>query len=452
MAEIENDLLNIKDSLKREFKAEPFLPKKPIQDLGLSKVDGQRFSSKEFMNQEWNSIWKKTWQLVCRISDLENKGAFYIHELGKESFLIVKGDDGVIRGFYNVCQHRGNKLCQASIGATETFTCPYHGWQWNNDGSLKSISSPEFFRQFDEGVPYEELSLPKVKVDFWGGWLWINMDLDPKGIGLQEYLGDYGQHLESYEFENWDLIDYQSFEWNGNWKHAVDAFNESYHFASLHPDMIQISEGHDVPIELNGIHSRMLNYNDTVSEVVTGDRDSWTPLRLKMMSVNEGYKGSAKDLHLSNIEMKRSQEEDYPIYKQMNDEQLVHQYHYHFFPNATFTNKPENGLVFRFRPHATNPNKSYYDFFILVNKVFVDNKFARPEHKLHKSNAPEVYQNAFDSTFNDVFSNVLAEDASNMETMQWGTKSDSFTGMNLCDQEIRIRHFHKTIDRFISKG
>jgi hypothetical protein len=215
--------------------------------------------------------------------------------------------------------------------------------------------------------------------------------------------------------------------------------------------MPHISEGHDVPIELNGIHSRMLNYNDTVSEVVEGDREVLTPLRQKMMSLHDAYKGSAKDLHLSNIEIKRAQEDDQPIYKNMNDEQLVHQYHYYFFPNATFTNRPENGLVFRFRPHATDPNKSYYDFFILVNNPSGSEKPIRPEHKIHKGDGPEVYERAFNGTFNDVFSNVLSEDGSNMETMQWGTKSDSFKGMNLCEQEIRIRHFHQTIDRFIAQ-
>ena len=449
MAEIEKDLLNRKNPTQREFKAKPFLPKRPIEDLGTDKIEGKRFYSKEFMAQEWEHIWKKTWQIVCRSGDLDSIGSFYVYELGKESFLIVKGNDGVIRCFYNVCQHRGNKLCIANEGAMNTFTCPYHGWKWNNDGSLKSVANPQFFRQFDEGVPFDELALSQVKIDVWGGWLWIN--LDSESIALKEYLGEYGEHLESYQFENWDLIDYQSFEWNGNWKHAVDAFNESYHFASLHPDMPHISEGHDVPIELNGIHSRMLNYNDTVSEVVEGDREAFTPLRQKMMSLHDAYKGSAKDLHLSNIEIKRAQEDDQPIYKNMNDEQLVHQYHYYFFPNATFTNRPENGLVFRFRPHAIDPNKSYYDFFILVNNPFGSEKPIRPEHKIHKGDGPEVYERAFNGTFNDVFSNVLSEDGSNMETMQWGTKSDSFKGMNLCEQEIRIRHFHQTIDRFIAQ-
>ena len=147
--------------------------------------------------------------------------------------------------------------------------------------------------------------------------------MDDNSSSLKEWLGEYGEHLESYNFENWELIDYQTFEWNGNWKHAVDAFNESYHFTALHPDMIEFGEGHDVPIELSGPHSRMINFNETVSEVVE-DQNTFTPLRQEMMGdrvqgemsdVDEGYQGSAKDLHLYYIEKRRSEENEIEIYK-----------------------------------------------------------------------------------------------------------------------------------------
>ena len=108
-----------------------------------------------------------------------------------------------------------------------------------------------------------------------------------------------------------------------------------------------------------------------------------------------------------------------------------HQYHYYFFPNATFTNRPENGLVFRFRPHAIDPNKSYYDFFILVNNPFGSEKPIRPEHKIHKGDGPEVYERAFNGTFNDVFSNVLSEDGVNLRLLTNLSKLDNIDGLKL---------------------
>lgn len=453
MAKIEQDFLERSSPRGGDFKAPPFIPRIRNADLGLEKLAGERYYSPEFMRAEWENIWTKTWQLVARVDEFSEPGAFYVHELGKESFLFVKGDDGQIRGFYNVCQHRGNRLCQADHGVLDTFTCPFHGWQWANDGSLKRVMDPQFFRQFDGGVPADELALSPVKIDTWGGWLWFNMDHD--ACRLAEYLGAPGTHLETYEFEKFHLIDYQTFEWNGNWKHAWDAFNESYHFGALHPDMIEFGEGHDIPIELLGIHSRMLNFNRTVSEIVE-DQESFTPLRKHMMTAgaNGGeadYSGPAKDVHLEEIRRRRAMEnETYLPFKHMNDEQLVHQYHYSFFPNTTFTQTPDGGAVFRYRPHATDPNRCYYDFFILAHLPPGTPKIQRPPHKTHAHEDGIDYAQAFDGTFDPILANVLAQDGSNMVTMQAGVQSDSFKGMNLCEQELRLRHFHKTIDDFIA--
>ena len=453
MSLVEKEFLARENPRSGSFKAPPFLPRAKNKDLGLERLDGERYLSREFMQAEWEHIWTKTWQLVTRVDDFEEPGSFFVHELGKESFLFVMGEDHEIRGFYNNCQHRGNRLCITDSGILDTFTCPFHGWQWNTDGSLKHVAAPEFFRQFDDGIPYDELGLPPVKVESWGGWLFFNMDLD--ACSLREYLGEIGTHLETYEFETWHLIDCQTFEWDGNWKHAVDAFNESYHFAALHPDMIQFGEGHDIPIELWGIHSRMLNWNRTVSEVVQ-DRETLTPLRSRMMGTRIHQEGetpdcAAKDVHLLEIARRRASEnESHLPFKQMNDEQLVHQYHYTFFPNTTFTQTPEGGAVFRYRPHASDPGKCYYDFFIISRLPPGIDRPERPLRKVHRHAPGDNYADVFEGTFEPVFANVLAEDGSNMPTMQAGVASDSFKGMILSDQEVRLRHFHKTIDDFIA--
>jgi len=453
MAKIEAEIVANRPSQEEQeqFQARPFLPRKPIPNIGLERIDGERYYSEEFMKLEWEHIWTKTWQIGVRESDLPEPGSFVTHELGKESFIFVRGNDGIVRGFYNVCQHRGNRLCTTEYGDLDTFTCPFHGWQWNNDGSLKKVADPVFFRQFDNGVPENDLALPPVKVALWGGWVWFNMNHN--AMSLEDWLGELGTHLETYDFSEFQLIDYQTFEWHGNWKHAVDAFNESYHFCALHPDMVEFGEGHDIPIELVGIHSRMLNFSGTVSEIVE-ERDEMTPLRSKMMEdrlglKKEEYQGSASDVHHQVLKHKRAiQNSTFLPYKKMNDEQLAHQYHYTFFPAATFTQKPEAGNVFRYRPHATDPNVCYYDFFILVRNP-PGTPLPEYTHRVHRHGDRTVYEKALEDTFDPILSNVLQQDGSNMETMQAGVKSDSFKGMLLCDQEVRLRHFHQTIDRFI---
>lgn len=449
MAKIEAEFLAARPS-DSQYQATPFLPRKPIPDIGSARIDGERFYSPDFMRREWEHLWSKVWNIAIRESEVPTPGSFRVHDLGKESFLFVRGADGVIRGFYNVCQHRGNILCQAPEGDAKMFKCPFHGWEWNIDGTLKRVMDPEFFRQFDGGISPGELDLAPVKVGAWGGWVWFNMD--PTARPLLDYLGEAGIHLETYELEKFQLVDYQTFEWAGNWKHAHDAFNESYHFEALHPEFLDFAEGHDVPIELMGIHSRMLNFNSTVSEVLE-DRDTITPFRAKMLGlgglVPVDYDGSAKDVHLEVVARKRAIENETHIpYKRMNDEQLVHQYHYTFFPNATFTQTPEAAFVFRYRPHPTDPNLCFYDFFILIHSP-PGTPVPEFEHHLYRHDAMPLYGEAFSGTFDPVLANVLQQDGSNMATMQRGVQSRAFRGMILGEQEVRIRHFHQTIDRFL---
>jgi phenylpropionate dioxygenase-like ring-hydroxylating dioxygenase large terminal subunit len=451
VALIEKDLEAL-EKTERDFLAPPFLPRKPIPDLGLERIEGERFYSPEFMEQEWKRVWTKTWQLAIHETDLPEPGSFFVYEFGRESFLFTRDKKGAARGFYNICQHRGNVLCQAPEGQAESISCPFHGWEWNIDGTLKDVADPQFFRQFDNGIPVDDLGLQQVRTDSWAGFIWFNMD--DNAMPLRNFLGEAGQHLESYELEKRSYMDQQSFEWKGNWKHAVDAFNESYHFLALHPDMVEFGEGHDVPIELHGIHSRMMNYNATVSELVD-ERDDMTPLREHMMARREPADSplrnvAAKDVHLEIIKTKRAMENDtYLPYKKMNDEQLVHQYHYTFFPNTTFTQTPEHGVIFRYRPHATDPNICYYDFIIMA---YLPPGSTPPDvvPETHSHGDHEHYAAAFKGTFDPILANVLRQDGSNMETMQRGVKSKGFKGMILCDQEIRLRHFHQTIDQYIS--
>jgi phenylpropionate dioxygenase-like ring-hydroxylating dioxygenase large terminal subunit len=454
MARIEREFLAARGA-QRGFATPGFLPRKAIPNIGLSRIDGERFTSREFMEREWTHVWSKTWNVACRVSELSEPGAYRVHDLGKESLLFVMGEDGKIRGFFNICQHRGNVLCQSSDGVAAKFKCPFHGWEWNVDGSLKQVMRPGLFPQFADGVPKKEFDLVGVQVALWGGWVWFN--LDPNAIPLVDYLGEMGRHLETYELEKFTLIENKSFQWAGNWKHAHDAFNESYHFESLHPEFTQITEGYDVPIELIGMHSRMINFNMTVSELLE-ERKSPTSMQQKFFGIDAdrvlgfggvptAYTGALKDIHLEIIKRKRAMQDSTHLpYKKMNDEQLVHQYHYTFFPGTTFTSTPEASFLFRYRPHATDPGLCYYDFLITAHNP-PGTPVPEVHHRLYRHDELVDYADAFAGTFDPALAKVLAQDGSNMKTMQRGMSSQGFRGMILGEQEIRLRHFHQMIDR-----
>ncbi len=445
MAKVEHEFLAGREA-PAASRAAPFLPRKAIPDIGQGRIDGERFHSRDFMAREWEHIWTKTWQIACHLSELPDPGSFRVHTLGHESLLFVRGEDDAVRGFFNVCQHRGNLLCQVREGDVRMFKCPFHGWEWNLDGSLRRVMHPQLFPQFRDGVLAGELGLPPLSVATWGGWVWFNMD--PHAMPLADYLGEAGSHLESYRFEKYSLVDHKTFEWHGNWKHAHDAFNESYHFEALHPEFLHFAEGFDVPIELLGIHSRMLNFNSTVSEILD-DRDTMTPLRHKMLGTHADYAGAAKDVHLDIVARKRAmQDETHLPYREMNDEQLAHQYHYTFFPGTTITTTPEMAIVFRYRPHEDDPNYCYYDFLITRHDP-PGAPVPEVEYRLFRHGELADYADAFGGSFDPVLANVLQQDGSNMPTMQQGTRSRGFRGMILSEQEVRLRHFHQTIDRFL---
>src|SRR4051812_19319623 len=104
--------------------------------IGLSDrrvLEGERYTSPAFMAAEWENVWTKSWLITVRADDIPEAGDYMLEEIGRESILIVRQDDGGVRAFYNVCQHRGNRLVLEPEGSMPAFTCPYHSWRFEID-------------------------------------------------------------------------------------------------------------------------------------------------------------------------------------------------------------------------------------------------------------------------------------------------------------------------------
>jgi nitrite reductase/ring-hydroxylating ferredoxin subunit len=102
-------------------------------------LDTARYLSREYHERELATVWKRTWQMVCRESEVTNAGDFHVYDIARYSIIVVRGEDGTLRGFHNACLHRGRTLKSGS-GCTRELRCPYHGFVWNLDGSFISIS------------------------------------------------------------------------------------------------------------------------------------------------------------------------------------------------------------------------------------------------------------------------------------------------------------------------
>jgi phenylpropionate dioxygenase-like ring-hydroxylating dioxygenase large terminal subunit len=227
--------------------------KAPEPALGFERIPVDRYTDPAFLKLEDDCIWSKTWLLAGAACDVATPGDFFVFDNLRESILVTCADDGVIRAFYNVCQHRGNQLKHSGCGNSPHLSCGFHGWQYNLDGSIKEI--PEA-HDFPQGIPDEKLSLKELRCEMWGGFVWISMD--PGIEPLIDYLGIVPEHLAPYELESMLLVSDETVEWDCNWKTSVDIFSETYHVRGVHPESEYLADDVNVQMDLYGPHTRFI--------------------------------------------------------------------------------------------------------------------------------------------------------------------------------------------------
>ena len=112
---------------------------KSTAPVPFSKITPERYVSRDYMEQERQKVWPKTWLVAGVAQDVEEPGDFFVFDLEPESIIVSRSNDGELHAFFNVCQHRGARLLLTDSGAMDTYTCPYHGWVYNNDGSICNV-------------------------------------------------------------------------------------------------------------------------------------------------------------------------------------------------------------------------------------------------------------------------------------------------------------------------
>jgi phenylpropionate dioxygenase-like ring-hydroxylating dioxygenase large terminal subunit len=189
------------------------------------------YISKEYFEQEREKIFKHVWLNVGRVEEVPNPGCYVVRDpaVANASVIIVRGKDGVIRGFHNVCMHRANTLLWDECGATGGFICKYHGWSYGIDGKLHGVPEEDMFFDLDKS----RINLAPVATEVWEGFIFINLDPHPKHT-LQEYLGELPGLLKGYPFDKLPTCFSYKADLNCNWKVVVDSQQEGYHAKTLH--------------------------------------------------------------------------------------------------------------------------------------------------------------------------------------------------------------------------
>lgn len=171
--------------------------------------------------------------LVAHTSEIGNPGDFIVREFDGRSWLIVRGDDGVARAFYNYCQHRGTKLVQESAGCKKRFSCPYHAWTYGVRGNLVGVPRADLFPGLDKSA--KGLKAGHLEEAF--GLLWLTQQGPAQP--LRDYLGsELVDEFEAQNFTDHHVFFDKTRPLNANWKFPIFAFLESYHIGTLHKDSI----------------------------------------------------------------------------------------------------------------------------------------------------------------------------------------------------------------------
>ncbi|MGW0249004.1 aromatic ring-hydroxylating oxygenase subunit alpha [Nocardia goodfellowii] len=204
-------------------------------ELGTGPVNYEDSTDPAFYEAEREAIFRRTWLNVGRVERLPRTGSYFTKEIAATgtSLIIVKGGDGKVRAFHNVCRHRGNKLVwndfpgEETAGTCRQFTCKYHAWRYDLTGKLTFIQQEEEFFDVDK----EKYGLKEVACEVWEGFIFVNHDPQQ---GLHEYLGPMAKGLEGYPFHEMTEVYTYRADIGSNWKLFIDAFAEFYHAPVLH--------------------------------------------------------------------------------------------------------------------------------------------------------------------------------------------------------------------------
>ena len=191
-------------------------------------LDQRFYTDPAIFELELERIITRNWILAGHQSELPEPGDFKVLNVANESAIIVRGSDGILKGFANVCRHRGSLVCLESKGSTRKFVCPYHGWMYDIDGNLTAA------RNMPDDFDKSEYGLKAVSVDTVHGLVFVCFTDKP--LSLEGAKKDLAEPMAVFDFENLKVAAHKSYDIPANWKLSIENYQECYHCATAHPE------------------------------------------------------------------------------------------------------------------------------------------------------------------------------------------------------------------------
>jgi phenylpropionate dioxygenase-like ring-hydroxylating dioxygenase large terminal subunit len=426
----------------------------------------EAYISEDYVRLERDGLWRKTWLQACRLEEIPEVGNFISYDILDDSILIVRQGEDKIGAFYNVCSHRGRRLVDTPPGEKSAkgdkthFVCGFHGWTYDLQGKCTYILEKE---DWQGKLTEDRTRLGPVKVDTWGGWVWIN--LDPQAGPLRDYLEPAATMLDPFELQNmrprwrkWIIFDC-------NWKVAMEAFAEIYHVEHTHPEFMDFGDfrgwgraqglhsniGYDAPKGLEENQAKLrLGKGDPRKSTAEMQIYTWeqvntnttkTLVEAAKRLVDELPEGTpAAEVSKHWLATARADDEARGVFWPKVDpaHTAASGTSWQVFPNFQIGHAVNNMLCYSARPYGYDPNKCYFE--VSVYELYP--KGQEPE-------APWEYTDKDDPKWGS----VLPQDFSNMAAVQQGMKNGGFRGcMPNPYRERSIANLHRNLARYVGVG
>lgn len=433
-------------------KAPSWAASESYEYLGSEDVTKDRYIDPEFAKDEFAKMWTRTWQMACRENHIPESGDYYVYDIGPYSFIITRDDEGEIHAHFNACLHRGTKIKpSATEGYAMSLKCPFHGWTWNLDGTLKDIPERWDFAHL-EG---RKMCLPAARVELLGGFVWVNMD--PDAPSLAEYLGPQAMsHLKAWKLEDRYIYLHVQKSYPANWKLTMEAFMEAYHVGDTHPQVAPANGDTNSQYDVYGEHvNRFISTLGVVSPKLRDKYSEADIIENFTLGDSSSLAGSKPELQ----EGQRARQVMADMFRDMfetatntdlshvSDTELLDTYSYTFFPNLFLFPGISLPMIYRFRPDANDHRRTIYEVMFMRPKPKDGSDVETATVQILQDHQSFAEAEGMDPGFGV----ILDQDTDNLYAQQEGLEASVKNGLSLADyQEIRIRHFEQTIDKYMA--
>lgn len=198
-------------------------------------LPGWVYHDADFFKVEMERVIRPSWQIVCHLSDIPNVGDWRTLELLGESIIVIRGSDGAVRSFANVCRHRASRLVDGAQGCAKKLVCPYHGWAYETDGRLSGVPGKSDYGALD----MTQLGLNAVDQEIWNGFIFIR--LRSGSLSVAEMMVPFDAMIAPYRFEDLRAIGRVTMRARSvNWKNVADNYSDGLHIPIAHPGLTRL--------------------------------------------------------------------------------------------------------------------------------------------------------------------------------------------------------------------